>query len=403
MSNALWIGRLQSRIGGLTGRALFSLPTPLLAALAGTPPPEAEGLHPEAWLLARLSQVGPGHTGDDVPVAEQRRRLALEARPLAIRPHLPLTVADHTILGPAGPIPARLYAPDAAPAPAPLLVYYHGGGWVQGTVETHDAACRLLAHLAGVRVLSIEYRLAPEHPHPAAVDDALAAYAWVAAQPDRVGADPARLAVGGDSAGGNLAAIVAQAARDDDTLTDPAFQLLIYPACDLSAKADSVRTFADGFLLTERSMDWYVDKYVPDRARRADPRVSPLLAEDLSGLAPAFVATCIPDPLRDEGEAYAARLHAAGVPVAAQRFGQLHGFFNTTIIRSSREAVAVLAGALAQGLAGPRSDPWPADRAGILDAVDARAPFRTSEDGLRAARPVHGADGGGGALPPGAA
>ena len=354
MSHALWTGRLQSLIGGLAGRALFSLPTPVLAALAGTPPLEADGLHPEAWLLARLSQVGPGHTGDDVPVAEQRRRLALEARPLSIRPRLPLTATDHTIPGPAGAIPARLYAPAAAPAPAPLLVYYHGGGWVQGSIETHDAGCRLLAHLAGVRVLSVDYRLAPEHPYPAAVDDALAAYGWVAAHPERVGADPARLAVGGDSAGGNLAAIVAQAARDDAALADPAFQLLIYPACDLAEKAPSVRAFADGFLLTEEGMDWYMDKYVPDRARRAEPRVSPLRAGDLAGLAPAFVATCVPDPLRDEGEAYATRLREAGVPVALQRFGQLHGFFNTTAIRSSRQAVAVLAGALAQGLAGPR-------------------------------------------------
>jgi acetyl esterase len=354
MSDALWIGRLESLIGGLVGRALFSLPTPLLTALAGTPPPEATGLHPEAWLLARLSQVGPGHTGDAVPVAEQRRRLALEARPMAIRPRLPLDVSDHAIPGPAGTIPARLYAPRAVAAPTGLLVYFHGGGWVQGSIATHDAGCRLLAHLAGVRVLSVDYRLAPEHPYPAGVDDAVAAYAWVADEPGRVGADPARLAVGGDSAGGNLAAIVAQAVRDDDAVRDPAFQLLIYPACDLAEKAASVHTFADGYLLSEQSMDWYMDKYVPDRARRAEPRVSPLRAADLTGLPPAFVATCVPDPLRDEGEAYAQRLRAAGVPVAVQRFGQLHGFVNTTAIRSSRQAVAVLAGALAQGLATPR-------------------------------------------------
>src|SRR3954452_22212356 len=202
MPDALWTGRRQSRIGGWAGRALFSLPTPLLARLAGTPPPHAEGLHPEAWLLARLSAVGPGHTGDEGAVAEQRRRLALEARPLAVRPRLPLDVSDHAIPGPAGAIPAPPSAPHVAPAPAPLCVYYHGGGWVQGSVETHDPGCRMLAHLAGVRVLSVDYRLAPEAPSPAAVDDALAAFAWVAADPDRVGADPAHLAVAGDSAGG---------------------------------------------------------------------------------------------------------------------------------------------------------------------------------------------------------
>src|SRR3954452_21769463 len=353
MPDSLWTGRLQSRIGGWAGRALFSLPTPLLARLAGTPPPHAEGLHPEAWLLARLSAVGRGHTGDEVPVAEQRRRLALEARPLAVRPRLPLDVSDHTIPGPAGPLPARLYVPHAAPAAAPLCVYYHGGGWVQGSVETHDPGCRLLAHLAGVRVLSVDYRLAPEAPYPAAADAALAAFAWVAAHPERVGADPARLAVAGDSAGGNLAAIVAQAACDGVLPAAPAFQLLIYPACDLAAKAPSVKTYRSGYLLTEESMDWYMDKYVPDVATRAQPRVSPLRATDVSGVAPAFVATCVPDPLRDEGEAYAQRLREAGVPVATHRFGQLHGFFNTTAIRSSREAVAVLAGALAQGLARP--------------------------------------------------
>jgi acetyl esterase len=355
MSDALWPGRLQSRISGWTGRALFSLPTPVLARLAGTPPPEAEGLHPEALLLARLTRVGPGHTGDAIPITEQRRRLALEARPLAVRPRLPLDVTDHVLPGPAGDLPARLYAPHAARAPAPLCVYFHGGGWAQCSIETHDASCRLLAHLAAVRVLSVEYRLAPEHPFPAPVDDAVAAYAHVAAHPERFGADPARLAVGGDSAGGNLAAVVALAARDDEAIADPAFQLLIYPACDLAAKAPSVRTFADGFLLTEDDMDWYSRMYVTD-GQRADPRVSPLRAADVAGVAPAYVATCVPDPLRDEGEAYAERLRQAGVPVAVHRFGQLHGFFNTTALRSSREAVAVLAGALAQGLAGPRSD-----------------------------------------------
>jgi acetyl esterase len=323
--------------------------------MAGTPPPEAEGLHPEALLLAKLSRVGPGHTGDAVPIAEQRRRVTLEARPMAVRPRLPLDVTDHVLPGPAGDLPARLYAPHAAPAPAPLCVYYHGGGWAQCSIETHDASCRLLAHLAGVRVLSVEYRLAPEHRFPAAVDDAIAAYAHVAAHPERFGADPARLAVGGDSAGGNLAAVVALAARDDEAVVDPAFQLLIYPACDMAAKAASVHTFADGFFLTEDDMDWYSGLYVSDDAQRSDPRASPLRAADVSGVAPAYVATCIPDPLRDEGEAYAERLREAGVPVAVRRFGQLHGFFNTTAIRSSREAVAVLAGALAQGLAGPRS------------------------------------------------
>jgi acetyl esterase len=356
---SLLLGRLEARLGGLLCRAVFALPAPVVRRLAGAPPPHAEGLHPEAWLLARLSALAPDRQNDRVTVDEQRRRLLLSARSMALRPDLPLAVGDHAIDGVdgAGPIPARLYAPHAAPTPGPLLVYYHGGGWVQGSVATHDASCRLLAHLSGVRVLSVDYRLAPEHPYPAAVHDAIAAYAWAVAHAERLGAEPGRIAVGGDSAGGNLAAIVALDARDDGRLPGAAFQLLIYPAVDLADKADSVATFADGFFLTERAMDWYVDKYVPDRVRRAEPLASPLRADDLSRLPPAYVATCVPDPLRDEGEAYASRLREAGVAVTHQRHGQLHGFFNTTVMPSSREAVAVIAGALAQGLAAPAAAP----------------------------------------------
>jgi acetyl esterase len=231
------------------------------------------------------------------------------------------------------------------------LVYFHGGGWVQGSVATHDAGCRLLAHLSGVRVLSVDYRLAPEHPYPAAVDDAVAAYAWAAQNAAALGSDPDRLAVGGDSAGGNLAAVVALAARDDEALPDAAFQLLLYPVTDLGAKSASYRTFATGYVLTESGMDWFAGKYLPDPARRTEPHASPLRAPDLSGLPPAYVASCLPDVLRDEGEAYAARLRAAGVAVATQRHDQLHGFFNMTAARSSATALAQVAGALRQGLA----------------------------------------------------
>jgi acetyl esterase len=348
---SLWPGRVEARLGGMLCRAVFSLPAPVVRRLAGEPPPHAAGLHPEAWLLARLSAIPPSRQTDRVPVAEQRRRLALSAHPLALHPPLPLTVSDYAIPGAGGPIPARLYRPEGAATPGTLLVYFHGGGWVQGSIATHDPGCRLLAHLAGVPVLSVDYRLAPEHPYPAAADDAVAAYAWAAAEAEQLGVDPTRIAVGGDSAGGNLAAVVALAARDDGAVPDVAFQLLIYPAVDLAAKAPSVTTFAEGFLLTEAGMDWYVDKYVPDRARRSEARASPLRAADLSGLPPAYVGTCIPDPLRDEGEAYAAQLRQAGVPVTLQRHDQIHGFFNTTALPSSRRALAVMAGALAQGLA----------------------------------------------------
>ncbi len=347
ISPALLPGRLEAWAGGYIARALVALPAPVVRRLAGTPPPDAAGLHPEALLLGKLAELVRDPISDAAPVAEQRRRLALAARPMGVRPKLPLTVNDLR----AGEIPVRLYAPLTAPTPGPLLVYFHGGGWVQGSVQTHDASCRLLAHLSGVRVMSVDYRLAPEHPYPAAVEDAVAAFAWAAEHADRLGGDPARLAVGGDSAGGNLAAVVALAARDDERLPDVAFQLLLYPVTDVLTKTESYSRFSRGYLLRESGMDWYISKYLPDPARRAEPQASPLRAPRLAGLPPAYVATCIPDVLRDEGEAYAARLREAGVAVATQRHDQIHGFFNTTAARSSRQALAQIAGALRQGLA----------------------------------------------------
>jgi acetyl esterase len=256
---------------------------------------------------------------------------------------------DVNLAGAAGPLTARLYVPANAPAGGPLLVYFHGGGWVEGSAATHEPSCRLLAHLAGVRVISVDYRLAPEHPYPAAADDALAAYRDARARAAELGADPARVAVGGDSAGGNLAAVVAQDLRGDAEA--PAFQLLIYPGLDMSRKHPSRLRFGEGFVLTEENMTWYEDQYVPDRALRADPRVSPLVAPDLAALPPAYIATALADPLRDEGEAYAERLRAAGVPVALHRHPQVHGFFNLTVMRSALRGLTLMAGALRQGLA----------------------------------------------------
>jgi acetyl esterase len=242
-----------------------------------------------------------------------------------------------------------LYVPANAPAGGPLLVYFHGGGWVEGSAATHEPSCRLLAHLAGVRVISVDYRLAPEHPYPAAADDALAAYRDARARAGELGADPARVAVGGDSAGGNLAAVVAQDLRGDPAA--PAFQLLIYPGLDMTRKRPSRLRFGEGFVLTEENMTWYEDQYVPDRSLRGEPRVSPLVAPDVAGLPPAYIATALADPLRDEGEAYAERLRAAGVPVALHRHPQVHGFFNLTVMRSALRGLTLMAGALRQGLA----------------------------------------------------
>jgi acetyl esterase len=340
-------------LGGVADAAiggLFALPDRVLAALAGPVPEQALGLEPDAWMVARLSTLARLPAGER-PVKEMRARFEMIAVPFSPRRALAVTSEERTLTGPDGPLAARLYVPDEAPARGPLLVYFHGGGWVQGSIKSHDPACRLLAHLSGVRVLSVEYRLAPEHPFPAAAEDALAAYTQVAARHAEFGADPARLALGGDSAGGNLAAVTAQAAHADPQLPAPAFQLLIYPALDMSSKPASRRLFGERFLLTEQSMSWYEDQYVPDPAQRADPRVSPLLAPELAGLAPAHIATCLADPLRDEGEAYARRLREAGVAVSLQRHPLIHGFFNQSVTRSARVAIANLAGALRQGLA----------------------------------------------------
>jgi acetyl esterase len=231
-------------------------------------------------------------------------------------------------------------------------VYLHGGGWVVCDLDTHDNVCRFLAREAGVLVLSVDYRLAPEHRFPAAVDDALAAFRFGAEHARDLGADPQALAIGGDSAGGNLAAVVSQLAVSDGERA-PAFTLNIYPVTDLSEKRPSYRLFREGFLLTEAQMDWYRDHYLPDEAVALDPRASPLLAEDLSGLPPTYIATAGFDPLRDEGEAYGQRLREAGVPVALRRHpGLVHGFCNGVgSTRFGRAAMHEAAGALRVGLA----------------------------------------------------
>ena len=221
-----------------------------------------------------------------------------------------------------------------------------------GDLDTHDGACRFLAADSGRHVLSIDYRLAPEHPFPAAVEDASRPSPGLCEHAAELGADPARIAVGGDSAGGNLAAVTCHLARDSGG-PRPAMQLLIYPATDADDVYPSRRLFAEGFLLTRADMDWFEEHYLPDPASRDDPRVSVLSAENLSGLPPAYVVTAGFDPLRDEGEAYAERMREAGVQVALRRHaGLVHSFANLTAVsRSARAAMLEAAGALRMGLA----------------------------------------------------
>ena len=337
----------EQRSKALTLRAALALPESAQRRLAGRPVVlDGQTLAVETQLLLRLERLVREPATEDLPLDEGRRHLVQQAtiaggaQPIGAVRHF--TVADR---------PARLFVPTRAPASSPLLVFFHGGGWVYGDLDSHDAACRFLAERSGVRVLAVDYRLAPEHPFPAAYDDAVAAYRWVAGHATDLGGDPARLAVGGDSAGGNLAAVVAvEAARSGLPL---AFQLLVYPATDLSRRTQSRRLFGNGFYLTERFMDQCTDAYAPEPDQASDPRVSPLLGEVPPGLAPAYVATAGFDPLRDEGEAYARHLADAGATVELRRFAdQIHGFFNVVGVgRTSRAAAAEVASALARGLA----------------------------------------------------
>jgi acetyl esterase len=251
-------------------------------------------------------------------------------------------VEDRAIPGPGGDIPIRIYTPEGT-APFPVVVYFHGGGFVIGNRDTHDGVCRELANAAGTVVVSVDYRLAPEHPFPAAPDDCFAATRWVYEHAAEFGADPERLAVAGDSAGGNLAAVVPLMARDAGGPPVRA-QILLYPVIDCSLTHPSIEENGEGYLLTAADMRWFISHYQPVVD---DPKASPLKG-DLAGLPPALVITGEYDPLRDEGEAYAEALRQAGVPVVLSRYdGQIHGFIQLkSLIDAAAKAMDECAGAL---------------------------------------------------------
>jgi acetyl esterase len=255
------------------------------------------------------------------------------------------------IPGPDGDLDARLYRPAGASGePLPILAYFFGGGWVLGNLETSDGICRRLCADAGCLVVSVAYRLAPEHPFPAAPRDCHAAVRWLAAHAGALGGDPARLAVAGDSAGGNLAAAVTLQAREAGPAL--AAQVLVYPNVAYNADTPSMRDNTDPFFFNRTSVGWYWGHYLADPADGADPLASPLRAADLSGLPPALVITAEYDPLRDEGEQYAERLRAAGVPVELARYdGMTHGFFTMTgALQAARAATARVAEYLRKAL-----------------------------------------------------
>jgi acetyl esterase len=346
---------LPTRIESAALRATGALPAGVKRRIAG-PPLRRDGLELDldTHVLLRLAERSLPPPLALRTLAQARADLRHSAAVVAGTP-IPLAdVHETTVAGAEDRLLARMYIPHEALAHTrgPLVVYYHGGGWTCGDLDTHDQPCRALARSCGARVLSVDYRLAPEHPFPAPLDDAVAAFRDVVARADRLDVDPARIAVAGDSAGGNLAAVVAQ----ETTATGgpaPAFQLLIYPATRLGGVTGSRQTFAEGFVLTKVNMDWYEHQLLGDDGDRSDPRVSPLLAEDLSRCPAGLVVTAGFDPLRDEGEAYARALHDAGVNTVLRRYpGYIHGFIHAFAIgRGTGEALAEIGGILRAALA----------------------------------------------------
>ena len=332
-------------------RGLFSLPKPVRRLLAGAPVRiDGQEQALDAQLIIRLKNL----SGSDVFAdAVEKARARYEDLPLMIGYESPVPIAALEVVIPSehGDIPATLYTPADLPVPSGLLVYYHGGGFSVGSRISHEPVARFLAHHAGVRVLSVEYRRAPEHRFPAAAQDAIAAFEYAHRHAIELGADPDRIAVGGDSAGGNLAAVTAQqAVRRGGAV--PAFQLLMYPPTDISTRRPSRDLFNQSSTFTDQNFRWALGNYVPPGTDLSDPRLSPLHGE-VTDLPPAYIASAGFDPLRDEGEAYADKLRAGGVPVALSRQADLpHGYLNFVGIGGRfAEAGAEAAGALRLGLA----------------------------------------------------
>lgn len=341
---------------GQAGAAILSRPTLVETLLRGRPPIEVDGrvLDRRAQLLltaverAAVRRVAASGTGPFDPVAMRRELTFWAGKVMPIRTDVYVTERVIPSGADTPPIPVRIYrrfgvgvgsglgAGDGRPRRPrpPAIVYYHGGGWVVGGLDSHDASCRLLAAVSGCLVVAVDYRLAPEHPFPAAVDDSLSAYQWVHRHADELGFEPGQVGVMGDSAGGNLAAVVALEARSGlgEGVAPPVAQVLVYPAVDAHFDADSYRSMAERFFLTDELMEFYRSSYLPNAADRDSPKASPLRAADHSGLAPALVITAGFDPLRDDGAKYAEVLRAAGVDVGYRCYDdQIHGFMGMGI------------------------------------------------------------------------
>ncbi|MEU8137607.1 alpha/beta hydrolase [Streptodolium elevatio] len=362
------LGARGARAASAMMRGALRLPAPLLRPLAGPPVRTDDGreLPVSSRVVMRLIQRSmPTGLHDLVRLRTDSER---GGPILAGNEGRDLWITDLTVPGAEGPLRARLYEPPAGREPGPLLVFFHGGGWILGGVESHEPVCRFLAARSNVRVLSAEYRLAPEHGFPAQSDDALAVFRHVTGNPARFGAAPGRIAVGGDSAGGNLAAAVAHDALRTGS-APPAWILLIYPATDLLGEYASRTAYGKGFVIdteTWTGPEGLITSLVP---YGEDPRLSVIRDPDVAGLPPTYIATGGLDPLRDEGEAYAERLRTAGVDVTLRRFDLLfHGFASfacverhcraalAEVAREVRRAMAATAPAAGQAATGPADD-----------------------------------------------
>jgi acetyl esterase len=290
---------------------------------------------------------------DELPPAEARERVIADIEGLVGQPDAGVSAEELTIPGPAGEIGATLYRP-VRHLGTEVLLFIHGGGWLLGSRATHDVICRVLGSLSGVHILSIDYRLAPEHPFPAAVDDCWAATEWLIDNATQLGLDPRQIAIGGDSAGGNLAAVTSLRARDEGI--DLACQFLLYPALDARLDTESARQLSDGYGLSTAEMRYFWSQYLGLTAEASDPQASPLRAKSLAGVAPAVIVTAEYDILRDEAEQYAARLLSEGVPVTSWRArGMPHAFLNYRGVSSGAAATyEVCAGLLARAITLPR-------------------------------------------------
>jgi acetyl esterase len=304
-------------------------------------------LDPQVQAFLKVVQER-GFRGFWTMTPEDARAISTVAAALLPPPPPVAKTEDTTVAGPAGEIPVRIYTPQGR-GPFPLFVYYHGGGWTIGDIRSHDGIAAAIANAAGCQVVSVGYRLAPEHKYPAAADDCFAATRWVFQRIAAFGGDPRRIAVGGDSAGGNLAAVVCLMARDRRAF-QPLLQVLIYPATDYGSDWPSARENAEGYLLTRNDMIWFWNNYLarPEDARQA--YAVPMRANDLRGLPPARIITAEYDPLRDEGAAYAQRLREAGVPVTLTCYeGMIHAFLaQTALFDKARDAIAEIGSALRQ-------------------------------------------------------